>query len=185
MPARENALSHGGWAHQYRAVSRRPCARDQIDAHHGAYPLGKRRLLQSLAKKDELLNIYKDRIKLFYDKDYEIELWYFVEDVTLFGNFFKLDNNKEYIIIKKRSLKEIYDFPSYFEHDYIANKLLNGKLKKENTVHHIDENKHTNEFNNLIVFETSSDHKRFHTSKYAFVIYNEKTHLFKCINKKE
>lgn len=40
------------------------------------------------------INIYKDRMKLFYDKDYEIELWFFVEDVTLFGNFFKVDDNK-------------------------------------------------------------------------------------------
>ena len=116
----------------------------------------------------------------------EIKKWFdYIETLNIKIPYYETNNNKEYIIIKKRNLKEICDFPSYFEHNYIANKLLSGKLKKENTVHHIDENKHNNKFNNLIVFQTSSDHKRFHTSKYAFLIYNEKTHLFKCINKKE
>lgn len=67
-----------------------------------------------------------------------------------------------------------------FEHNFIANILLNGNLCKENTVHHIDKNQANNAINNLLVFETWDDHKRFHNSKYAWLIYDDITHKFKC-----
>lgn len=68
-----------------------------------------------------------------------------------------------------------------FVHDYVANILLSGNLCQENTVHHI--NKDINDFDkyNLMVFRTNGDHKRFHNSKYAKLIYDENTHLFDCV----
>lgn len=73
----------------------------------------------------------------------------------------------------------------WFEHDYIANILLKGKLTKENTVHHIDKNGFNNDIKNLMVFVSGNDHKRFHNSNYAYLFYDEETHLFSCMLKKE
>lgn len=150
---------------------------------------------QTLKKKYE--NGYKrDTTWSYLSKDFvyiynehnkkEINKWInYIGTLNINIPYYETNDNKEYIIIKKKSLpNECDDSAFYFEHDYIANKLLNGKLKKQNTVHHLDKNKHNNSFNNLIVFKTSTDHKRFHTSKYAFLIYDEETHLFSCINKK-
>lgn len=73
-----------------------------------------------------------------------------------------------------------YPLTVLFEHDYIANLLLGGTLQPNNTVHHIDRNGINNAFTNLMVFATKNDHKRFHNSKYAKLIYDEETHLFSC-----
>ena len=67
-----------------------------------------------------------------------------------------------------------------FVHNYIANILLNGKLTKENTVHHIDSNRQNNDIFNLLIFADNNNHKRFHNSNYAYLVYDEQTHLFKC-----
>lgn len=48
------------------------------------------------------------------------------------------------------------------EHRYVASKMLGRTLKKGEEVHHIDENTLNNNENNLIVFATKIDHKRFH-----------------------
>ena len=48
------------------------------------------------------------------------------------------------------------------EHRYIASQMLGRPLKKEEEVHHIDENPKNNKEENLIVFATKADHKRFH-----------------------
>ena len=74
--------------------------------------------------------------------------------------------------------------PFCFEQQYIANLYLNNELNKNNTVHHIDKNRQNNDINNLMVFETSKDHKRFHNSKFAWLTYNSETHLFTCEIKK-
>ena len=42
----------------------------------------------------EKIGIYEDRVKMFYNTDSEVELWYFIEDVTLFGNFFRSGEDK-------------------------------------------------------------------------------------------
>lgn len=68
-----------------------------------------------------------------------------------------------------------------FEHDFIANILLDGKLDAINTVHHIDLNRSNNDPFNLLIFQTNSEHKRFHNSPYAYLTYNAMTHLFNCI----
>ncbi len=67
-----------------------------------------------------------------------------------------------------------------FEHDYVANQLLGGQLKKSNTVHHINSVKTDNRKENLLVFIDGNNHKRFHNSDYAYLIYDENTHLFSC-----
>lgn len=68
-----------------------------------------------------------------------------------------------------------------FEHNYIANILLEGKLDAINTVHHIDSNRSNNDPLNLLIFETNYEHKIFHNSQYAYLTYNNVTHLFNCI----
>lgn len=85
-----------------------------------------------------------------------------------------------YQILSKHQVKVDSTVNLTFVHNYIANILLNGKLTKENTVHHIDSDRQNNDIFNLLIFVDSSNHKRFHNSNYAYLIYDEQTHLFKC-----
>jgi hypothetical protein len=87
------------------------------------------------------------------------------------------------LIVRKTGIKVDNSVIYEFEQDFIANILLEGKLLKTNTVHHIDKCRSNNDMKNLMVFKTNSEHKRFHNSKYAYLIYNEDTHLFNCILK--
>lgn len=48
------------------------------------------------------------------------------------------------------------------EHRLMAEKKLGRILKREEVVHHIDENRHNNDLDNLMVFKTSADHSAFH-----------------------
>lgn len=80
-----------------------------------------------------------------------------------------------YLAIKKDNKKTVL-----LEHIYIADILLDNKLKNTNAVHHINRNKLDNSIYNLMVFQTVDDHKRFHNSKYAYLSYDESTHLFTC-----
>ncbi len=47
------------------------------------------------------------------------------------------------------------------EHRYHAELKLGRLLKPEEVVHYIDENKYNNQFENLMVFKTASDHMHF------------------------
>ena len=47
-------------------------------------------------------------------------------------------------------------------HRYLMEKLLGRKLRKEEVVHHIDGNKLNNDIDNLELFESKSEHLRFH-----------------------
>lgn len=94
-----------------------------------------------------------------------------------------LGHPEDYLIVSKSAIKLDNTVQYEFEHDYIANILLDGKLDKSNTVHHIDKCRSNNAATNLIVFETNADHKRFHNSKYAYLLYDENSHLFNCILK--
>ncbi len=68
-------------------------------------------------------------------------------------------------------------------HRCVANLLLNGGLTEKNCVHHINQNKTDNRPENLMVFVDRGHHTRFHNSPFAYLIYNEETHLFTCLIK--
>lgn len=92
-------------------------------------------------------------------------------------------HNQGYKVISKMWSKDGSTIKLTFEHDYLANMLLGGTLQSENTVHHIDRDRSNNSLNNLMVFKSSDAHKRFHFSKKSYLIYDEVTHLFDCINR--
>lgn len=89
-------------------------------------------------------------------------------------------NRQHYNIVSGMQSIEGNTVKLVFEHDFIANIYLDGKLQHTNTVHHIDKNIKNNDIHNLMVFETNQDHKRFHNSDFAYLEYDEATHLFRC-----
>lgn len=91
-----------------------------------------------------------------------------------------ISHNEGYQVVSKHQVKVDNTVNLTFVHNYIANILLNGKLTKENTVHHIDSNRQNNDIFNLLIFVDNNNHKRFHNSNYAYLIYDEQTHLFRC-----
>ena len=88
-----------------------------------------------------------------------------------------------YNIIRKKHVKHKTKVKPLFEHDFIVSLYLS--LGTNNTVHHVDGNPKNNDITNLIVFKTNGEHKRFHNSKYAWLIYDEATHKFNCILNKD
>lgn len=52
-----------------------------------------------------------------------------------------------------------------FVHNLLAEELLGRKLLKEEVVHHKDENKLHNTFDNIYIFDSLASHSRFHHSK--------------------
>lgn len=54
-----------------------------------------------------------------------------------------------------------------YEHRLRAAEILGRPLKKEEAVHHVDENKTNNSLENLWVFATTGDHSRFHITGVA------------------
>ena len=85
-----------------------------------------------------------------------------------------------YPVILKRDSKGILKSTNVFEHIYVANILLDNKLTSINTVHHINKDITDNSIYNLLIFIDKDNHKRFHNSKYAYLTYDESTHLFSC-----
>lgn len=91
-----------------------------------------------------------------------------------------------YQIIKDRDLTREYNTKYgtstiLLEHIYLMSLLLGDNFNKGNVVHHVDENKSNNELRNLLVFDSVSDHVRFHNADDAYLIYDESTHRFECI----
>lgn len=80
--------------------------------------------------------------------------------------------------IEGREFNTSYKF--VFEHDLIIEYVLGRELDSENVVHHLNRNRLDNNINNLIVFKTKSDHVRYHTTKYAYLVYDDTTNLFSC-----
>lgn len=70
------------------------------------------------------------------------------------------------------------------EHRLVVEKFLGRKLKEKEVVHHIDENQENNSTENLIVFATQSDHRRFHNNgimvKVSDYYVSPKKTLHKC-----
>lgn len=119
----------------------------------------------------------------------EINKWlkYIANSNFQIPDYKTLSHNEDYVIIAgwNRKSENSNTIQIKFEHDYLANILLNNCLQKENTVHHRNKVRDDNHVENLIVFVNDEAHKRYHTSKYAYLIYNEETHLFDCIIKKD
>ena len=114
----------------------------------------------------------------------EINKWLnYIKDINIPP--IKINKGKEYIFISQKQMIDENIKQLIFEHNYIANILLDGNLSKNNTVHHIDKNGLNNDKFNLMIFASNNEHKRFHNSKYAFITYNPKSHLFNCIIKKD
>ncbi len=70
-----------------------------------------------------------------------------------------------YIVIKDNE-KDI------FEHRKVIEVALNRKLTKKEVIHHLNLNKVDNSISNLILFESQSEHKKFHSHAYKFVVKN-------------
>lgn len=64
----------------------------------------------------------------------------------------------------------------------IASKIIGRPLKENEVVHHVDENKLNNSPNNLMIFNSQSDHSRYHkmlNSKEDYVLYS-KNKIYFC-----
>lgn len=70
------------------------------------------------------------------------------------------------------------------QQENVIRQLLKNNLPEKFTIHHINRIRTDNSINNLAVFESSDDHKRYHNSKYAYLTYNEQNHMFRCVLKK-
>ena len=114
--------------------------------------------------------------------DIEINKWldYISQNTFEIPELDIIAHDEGYKVVAKHQRKVNNTVDLTFAHDYIANILLNGKLIKTNTVHHIDSNRANNEPKNLLVFIDNNNHKRFHNSNYAYLTYDEQTHLFTC-----
>jgi len=144
--------------------------------------------------KDALINKYKNgyvspvkgrkrNIQHIYLKhnNKEIKKWHeYISYINIENNYNVVPFGKDYYIISGKQIRVNSTVKPTFEHDYIANILLNNKLDFNNTVHHIDNNGKNNSKYNLIIFIDSANHKRFHNSNYAYLIYDTDSHLFSC-----
>lgn len=140
--------------------------------------------------KHDVSNSFGQRFQYTHqeENDIEIQKWFnyidSMRDKIVIPDYicetFSDNDSNSYLILSgsfKMSGKRI---SVEFEHRYLANLYLEGNLQQSNTVHHLDKNKQNNDIYNLIVFETTKEHKRFHTSPRARLKYNEITHLFNC-----
>ena len=87
-------------------------------------------------------------------------------------------------MIKKKHILIVEENYQRYNPDFFFEKDGKFYLKKGFDVHHIDKNSLNNDIHNLLVFNTSDDHKRFHNSKYAWLTYDEETHFFSCVMKR-
>ncbi len=73
---------------------------------------------------------------------------------------FPRDKKGRYINKNKNKNKKGKRYP--LNHRAIVERFINRKLKKEEVVHHIDENKKNNKIENLMLFPTQKEHMQFH-----------------------
>lgn len=91
------------------------------------------------------------------------------------------EHPEHYIPIKiTEQIKYVTNKHILFEHQLIVSIYLGNVNVDSYTIHHIDRNRSNNVIDNLMVFKTLTDHKRFHNSKFAYLLYNEIEHTFTC-----
>jgi len=88
--------------------------------------------------------------------------------------------NKNYIGIYMPTHHRAMSNGIVYEHIIKAEEKLNRPLKDGETVHHINENKKDNQYKNLMVFRTNSDHRTYHTNK-LFNLIENKDGSYSCI----
>lgn len=114
----------------------------------------------------------------------EMQKWFnYIESINITIPEYEItynDKQTSYDIIKGGQVRKGTSVTVLYVHDFVANLYLNGNLNPNNTVHHVDKNIKNNDIHNLIVFLDNSHHERYHNSNYAYLIYDEMTHLFTC-----
>lgn len=143
---------------------------------HKAYTDGKIEKHSFSFVSDEL-----DYIHLKHNQK-EIEKWYCFLDSNTFDipKYTTISHNQGYVIISGVYERIENTIKYNLEHNFLMNIILGNKLSYENTVHHINRVRDDNSLHNLLVFDTSTSHKRYHASKRAYLTYDENTHLFHC-----
>ena len=121
-------------------------------------------------------HVYKDH------NDAEILKWkLYISTCNVSIPFVQTESHTEgYRVLSQHQTKDGNTVKLTFEHDYVANILLQNNLTSQNTVHHIDGVRDNNTPFNLLIFIDNTNHKRFHNSDYAKLTYDEQTHLFSC-----
>lgn len=71
------------------------------------------------------------------------------------------ENGSGYNIIKVDNYKKSYNGYMY-EHRVVAEQKLGRSLNSEEVVHHLNHKRNDNDVDNLIIFASDADHKRFH-----------------------
>lgn len=74
----------------------------------------------------------------------------------------RIKTKKGYILVYAPNNKRSNVNGYIYEHLLIMEKYLGRPVRKEEAVHHIDENKSNNNINNLILFPTKGSHTAFH-----------------------
>lgn len=78
------------------------------------------------------------------------------------GKFVCKNRNTSYVLIRRPDHPRSHSDGYIYEHILIVEKALGFSIGSEAVVHHIDLNGLNNELSNLMVFNCSADHLRFH-----------------------
>lgn len=85
-----------------------------------------------------------------------------------------------YEFVKNVFKSETDDRMYITQQENIVRQIFGDNYKNIYVIHHINKKRNDNSISNLLLFTDESNHKRFHASKYAYLIYDEEKHLFKC-----
>ena len=127
--------------------------------------------------KSKVVSIYKPH------NDMEILKWRdYVTSLNLDIPAYTTRENQGYKILVGNCHMHSQGTHYKFEQYYLMELVFNSSLPKGCIIHHVDENKLNNSLGNLIVFKSVGDHVRFHNSSSAYLIYDNISHMFTCIN---
>ncbi len=73
-----------------------------------------------------------------------------------------------YILIHRPSHPRANNWGYVYEHIVVAEAMLDRPLDGDEKVHHLDEIRHHNEYDNIYIFCTDGDHKKYHERLKAF-----------------